>query len=159
MEATKACPSCGTLAPESARRCKECFHDFTQQPRSYSRFVLPALAGLLFMAAVAAGVTTWITSYPTDQRVLVDDTTHTIQWVRTWQDGRIETDRLSFDQVGKLQYINGGPTGFQIVAITTTGEHKILESSPRKPLMGNAQRYAKVLGKPLEVIGEVGGPE
>jgi hypothetical protein len=159
LEPTKTCPSCGALAPVSARRCKECFHDFSARTENRRAWALPILAGLLVMASIAAGVVTWVTSYPADQRAIVDTDTKTVQWVRTFQDGRIETDRVDFADVSRIQYINGGAVGFQIIAITASGEQKIIESSTRKPLMGNAERYAKMMEKPLEIVGEPAGVE
>lgn len=154
MEPTKTCPSCGTIAPMTARRCKECYHDYTDRPPRRFRWVVPVLGAAFFASLVAAGLLTYITSYPADQKVLVDDTTSTIQWVRSFQDGHLETDRVAFADITKIRYVNQGALGFQIIAVTVSGEEKVVEASAKNPLLDRAERYAKAMNKPLEVVGE-----
>ena len=103
---TKECPSCGTIVPESAARCKECFHDFTEdEPQSRSSSgILMVLGAFAAMAVVGSGVLWYITSTPTEERILVDQDTRSVVWTRKYRSG-IETDRLRFDDVIRLEYV------------------------------------------------------
>ena len=56
----KTCEACGLNAPESAKLCKHCFHDFDDQaPKgasSGSTLILGALAAMSVVAAVTITV-------------------------------------------------------------------------------------------------------
>lgn len=153
MEATKSCSACGAVVPDAARRCKECFHDFREVKKRKMGIPTGPLAAVAFMAVTAAGVLSWVTSFPTDERILVDAQTRTVQWIRQYQDGRLETERLAFDAVGKVEYVAGGAGEFQIVAITSTGDRKIIESGSSGELAFRAESYARMMQKPLEIVG------
>ena len=65
----KECPSCGTMVPVSASRCKECFHDFDEAPKQSSGGPIFLLGSVALMAVVAAGVFYWITATPIEEKM------------------------------------------------------------------------------------------
>lgn len=155
---TKSCPSCGAEVPAVARTCKECFHDFegpSTPPRSGSPMAL--LVSAVVMVAVAAGLVGYLTSQPTDTRILVDDSTRTVQWVTQYKDGTIKTDNLSFDQIQKLEYVITSSGDFEIAAVTASGERKVIQQHPDKPLQLQAEKYAELMGKPLDLVDNTFG--
>lgn len=151
----KECPSCSADVPESATRCKECFHDFTEQPRARSGgpiFLLGALAAM----AIVGSLTLWfVISRPVEEHILVDDSTQSIVWTRQYR-GRVETDRLMWDDVAKLEYVLKASGAFEIVAVTSTGERKIIQEDVH-PLKTEASHYAQVMEKPLAEVDNTRG--
>jgi hypothetical protein len=89
--ATKTCPACGIEVPNAARRCKECFHDFleTKPPTSGPLPLLIALAG---MALVGSATFYYLTSQPTDQKILVNEATRTVTFEGFIRFGACVTD-------------------------------------------------------------------
>jgi hypothetical protein len=147
----KTCPSCGAEVPAAANRCKECFHDFTEvPPRSSSPVAL--LVALAAMAIVGSLTFWYLTGMPTDQRILVDEGSRTVQWVKQFQDGTLDSERISFDDIGKLEYVVTSSGDFEIVAITLSGERKLIQQDKDKPLELQAERYARVMGKTLDKV-------
>src|SRR5690242_19779054 len=96
----KICPSCGSEVPESATRCKQCFHDFTVARESRSQLVGPVavLASFAAMAVVGALILLFGVSRPVEEKVLVDQDTQSVVWARKFRNS-IETERLRFDQI------------------------------------------------------------
>ena len=82
---TKDCPSCGAEVPASATRCKECFHDFTEDGRRGFSFLGPliALGALAGMALIGALVLLVIFMQPVEHHTLVDESTRSIVWTTT----------------------------------------------------------------------------
>lgn len=154
---TKDCPSCGTVVPVSAARCKECFHDFTEDDpqKNSSSGPLVLLATLAAMAVVGGLTFWWIASQPVDGRILVDQESQSVVWTQKYRD-RVETDRLPFADIVKLEYVLRATGGFEIVAITTAGERRIIEEDSR-PLRTEATHYAQVMDKPLEEVDNTRG--
>lgn len=149
---TKTCPSCGSEVPVAASRCKTCFHDFDEAPPRGNGGPIWILGALALMAMIAAGVFYWRSTLPTDQRILVDKETETVQWVTQFSDGTLKTDRIAFADVVKLEYVIGSTGTHEVVAITTSGDRKVIESHPEKGLQLQAERYAQVMDKPLSVV-------
>ena len=151
----KDCPSCGTSVPESATRCKECFHDFTEAPSRRSWIgPLLVLGSVAAMAIVGAITLMVVASAPVEERMLVDGDSQSIVWTRKYQTG-IETERLPFAQVGRLEYVIE-TNGFEVAAVTVTGDRHVLVEDV-SPLGSTAESYARIMGKPLEQIDHSNG--
>lgn len=152
--ATRNCPSCGAEAPLSAHRCKQCFNDFSTRRASWGPvLILGVLAFMSFVAAIAFIVASL---GPLDQRVLVSAETKSIV-IATKYDSGVETRRIPFTDVVKLQHVPV-TEGFNVVAITTDGEHTVIQTD-REPLYDKADQYAKMMGKTYERVGEIEIPE
>lgn len=152
---TKTCPSCDSEVPLAAARCKECFHDFTEVP--------PKKAGpLVLLGAIAAmmviGATTFyvIQLRPLDQRILVDGETSSVIWTTTYRTG-IETERLYWKDVIKLEHVTSSAGSHEIVAVTIDGDRRTIETSEEGSLRGTAEHYAKLMDKPLDLIDNTRG--
>jgi hypothetical protein len=150
-EAMKECPSCGAEVPGAATRCKECFHDFSEDNKRSFSFVGPliALAMVAGMALVAAVVLGVMYVQPVESHTLVDESTRSIIWTTRYRTG-VTTDRLMFDEVAKLEQttVRGN---FQLVAITNGGERKVVMEG-KEALDGEGRAYAHLMGKPFEDI-------
>jgi hypothetical protein len=148
---TKDCPSCGAEVPASATRCKECFHDFTAEAKPGMSFVGPliVLGSVAAMAVVGSLVLLLVFLQPLEERILVDEDTRSIVWTVKRRTG-IETERVMFDQVVKLEHSGSGGT-FQVVAITTDGDRKVIQEDKR-PLDVEGRHYAAMMEKPFEDV-------
>ena len=146
---SKECPSCGAEVPSAATRCKECFHDFSAEPKKGMGLVGPliVLGSIAAMAVVGSVVLFLVFMQPVEERIFVDGETRSVVWTTKYRTG-IETDRLMFDQVVKLEHTGHGDV-FQVVAITTDGERKVIHEDHR-PLDVEARNYARLMDKPLE---------
>ena len=155
---TKECPSCGTDVPVSATRCKTCFHDFTEDEeikRSGMSGPLALLGAFAAMAVVGA-LTFWmISSQPLDQRIFVDGDTQSVVWTTKYRTG-VETERLAFNDVVKLEYVMRANGGFAVQAVTVQGDRKVIHEDER-PLRTEATRYAKLMDKDLEEVDNTRG--
>jgi hypothetical protein len=158
---TKTCPSCGAEVPVSAQRCKDCFHDFNAAPArgGGGKGVLILLATLAAMAIAGSWIVSWMSSFPTSIRTLVNGENKTIQVIQQFQDGRVETDQVTFDQVARIEYSAGGQGFFELTAVTSDGKRLILAHDPKNPLGAEAESYAKRINKPLETIDKPPGQE
>lgn len=153
---TKVCPSCGTEVPQVANRCKVCFHDFTPPPPRGGGPV--AVLGALALAVVIAiGTISYLTNVPTDRRILVDQETQTIQWITQYSGNRLQTDRVRFGDIARLEHVASSGGDYQIVAVTLDGERKVIESDRSNSLALKAQKYARIMDKPLENKDETFG--
>lgn len=153
---TKTCPSCGAEVPVVATRCKSCFHDFDAPPTTSGS----PMALLIALAAsiVVAGVAFWYLSQrPTDQKILVDQETRTVQWLTQYQGERLDVDRVTFDEIDRLEYVVTYGGDYEIAAFTRDGERKIIEAHPDRPLELQAERYARIMDKPLDKRDETTG--
>ncbi len=153
---TKTCPSCGTEVPESAQRCKQCFHDFNEATPLSRRLVGPlillaAFAGMAVVAVIALAV---ILSYPTEQKILVDEATQSIVTITQYRTRRV-TDRVRWDEVERLEHVERMGE-YEIRAIGKDGLATTIERS-EQPLEGAAENYASLMGKPLSKISELSG--
>jgi len=154
--AMKDCPSCGADVPTSAKRCKECFHDFDEPVKKASWAgpiaLLMALAGMVVVALITLG---WIVMQPQDQHILVDQDSESIVWTRTYVTGTT-TDRVPFTDVRSLEYIMHTSGGYEITAVTADGSRKIIQESV-SPLRGEANKYAQLMKMELSVIDNTRG--
>ncbi len=153
---TKECPSCGVDVPASASRCKECFHDFTEEPprRSWAG-PLMLLASLAGMAVVGALTLLFIVSAPVEERILVDEDTQSVVWTRKFRTG-VETDRLKFADIVKLEYVIKSSGGFEVAALTVDGGRRVIQED-RRPLRSEAAQYSELMQKPLEEVDKTRG--
>lgn len=151
----KTCPSCGTDVPAAAARCKECFHDFNEvKPRRTGPIAL--LASFAAMAVIGA-LTFWvISSRPIDRRILVDEETRSVIFTTQYRTGP-ETERLNWDEIGKLEHVTAANGTFEIVAIKLDGTRKTIEESGDGSLASRAEHYANLMEKPLELIDNTRG--
>jgi hypothetical protein len=152
---TKDCPSCGAEVPVGATRCKECFHDFTDD-RGSGKLVwlgpLIVLGSIALMAISGSLILLFIWSQPVEIRALVDQETRSVVWTTKYRTG-VETDRLMFDQVVKIEHTGSGGT-FQVVAVTVDGDRRVITEA-EQPLDGDARHYAQMMEKPFEDVDPV----
>lgn len=154
----KVCPSCGAEVPKVAKRCKDCFHDFVEKPGGASMLwagpiaLLTALAGMVVVANITL---LWIVSRPQDQHIQVDQDSRSIVWTRTYVTGTT-SDRMLFDEILKIEYVLHSSGGYEIAAVDKQGNRKIVQASD-SPLAGEAQTYARVIGKELVTIDNTRG--
>lgn len=147
----KECPSCGTMVPVSASRCKDCFHDFAEAPpRRSVAGPLIMLASFAAMAVVGALTFWWIASSPIEEKILVDGESQSVVWTRKYRSG-VETDRLAFTDIARIEYVTKASGGFEVVAVTHTGDRKLISEDVR-PIKSTADQYAQLMEKPLEEV-------
>jgi hypothetical protein len=153
---TKTCPSCGTEVPESAQRCKQCFHDFSEAVPLTRRLAGPLvlLAAFAGMAVVAVIALTVILSYPTEQKILVDEATQSIVTITQYRTRR-ETTRVKFDEVERIEHVERMGE-FEVRAVEKDGSTTTIEKS-EQPLEGAAENYASLMNKPLSKKSELTG--
>jgi len=149
----KTCPSCGSDVPEAATRCKQCFHDFTEPAVKQSKRVGPVavLASFAAMAVVGSLLLFYVVSRPVEERVLVDEDTRSVVWTRKFRT-TVETDRLMFDEIAKLEYVRTSDGGFEIVAVATDGTRHVIQQDEEHDLRGEANAYARLMDKPLAEV-------
>jgi len=150
---TKTCPSCGSEAPESATRCKQCFHDFTEPPVARAKRAGPVaiLASFAAMAVIGSLILFYVVSRPVEERVLVDEDTRSVVWTRKFRT-TVETDRLMFDEIAKLEYVRTSDGGFEIAAIATDGTRYIIQEDREHDLRSEANAYGRLMEKPIEEV-------
>ncbi len=152
----KECPSCGAEVPVEAHRCKHCFHDFAEQPKTKSGPVV-FLGFVAAMMVVGAGITYYNYSSQRSDRVVVDQETRTFV-VATSSTTGMDSQRVSFDKVTKLEHVMGGEEAqFEVVAVTSDGGRYILQRSEERPLTIQAQHFSAVIGKPLVEVSNFKG--
>jgi len=155
---TKECPSCGTMVPESATRCKSCFHDFDEDEVKQSfnwAGPLALLGAFAAMALIGSGTLYYIVSQPIEEKILVDESQSAVIWTRQYRTGP-QTERVRFSDISKLEYVVRSNGGFEIAAITNAGSRHIIHEG-KAPLKSEAAHYAQVMEKPLEEIDKTGG--
>jgi len=143
------------MVPQAANRCKHCFHDFDAPVAKSSGgpiFLVAAVAGMAVLAAVVFGV---IVSWPIEERILVDQDTRSVVWTRKYRTS-VETERLPWDDITRLEYVIGATGAFDIVAVTAADERHIIHSA-KSPLKSEADKYAALMEKPLEEVDNTRG--
>jgi hypothetical protein len=113
------------------------------------------LASMAAMAIIGPLVLWKIISQPIEERILVDEETQSIIWTRVYRQG-IETDRLKWADIGRLDYVMKSDGDFEIFAIRTDGEAILIQEDTRA-LDGTAQHYAKVMERPLRTVDNTVG--
>lgn len=151
----KDCPSCGESVPVAASRCKNCFHDFGASKPSRLGGPVALLAAFAAMAVVGAGTFMLIAGQPLDQSILVDGDTQSVVWTTRMRSG-VQSDRLAFADVVRLEYVTKASGGFEIVAVSVDGERKIIQEG-RSPLKSEATQYARLMDKPLKEVNNTRG--
>lgn len=146
----RECPSCGAQVPASATRCKECFHDLEADKSSVPWMgPLIVLGSVASMAVAAATVLWYVNAQPIEVRTIVDEETRSVVWTTKYRSS-IETDRVMFDQVAKVEHTGTGGT-FQVVAVTTDGQRKVISEADHN-LDSEGRKYAEMMAKPYEDI-------
>ena len=153
---TKTCPSCGADAPKSAKRCKDCFHDFVDTPKGFSwAGPLALLASFAGMTVVGAAVLLFLVTRPLEERILVDEDTRSVVWTTQYRTG-VTTDRLMWDDIVTLEYASLRSGSFASRAVTQKGDRRIVQES-ESPLRSEAAQYAALMEKELVVVDETTG--
>ncbi|MDP6933998.1 MAG: hypothetical protein QGG40_13825 [Myxococcota bacterium] len=156
---TKDCPECGATVPVSAPKCKECFHDFTAAPPPKRSGLLGFLALVASMAIIAAGTFWYIYNFQKTSSAIVDEETRSIV-ITTKAASGIESTRIAFDDVVRVESVMGGENStFELAVVTSSdsshkGERYILKGADHT-LQGEAEVYAEVLDKPLEEVRNI----
>ncbi len=156
MAATKECPSCATEVPDSAQRCKVCFHDFTEipPPKSSPLVLLGAIAIVVVMAIAALGYVLMLPVGP--PMIHVDPEHESIVYVTTYRSGR-EVEELSWAQIGKLEHVITRNGEFQVLAVDLDGKRWTVKESATTPIRGDAEAFAELMNKPLEFVDNTTG--
>lgn len=153
--ATKTCPSCAAEVPVAASRCKYCFHDFTEAPPKKKSGLVGLALLLAAMAIFGAGTLGYIFYFQAAERTVVDQETKSIVITRTTATNT-STERVPFDRVTKVEHVMGGEKAtFEVVAVTGDGSRYIIKQSDEKPLQGDAEHIASVIGKPMEEVRNI----
>ncbi len=147
---TKDCPSCGSVVPAAASRCKHCFHDFTDEPvKSGSAGLIGFLVLLVAMVGIGYGVFFFVNARAATENIVIDEESSSIVFTKTFKD-RVETERIMFGDVAKIEYrIGGEDATFVVRVVTLDGRRRNLKLSDDKQLNGYAQHVAGVLEKPV----------
>ena len=148
----KTCPSCGADVPSVAKRCRECFHDFTATPQRSSSANAPLiLLGFVAVMSVIGAVTLGaITTFPLDQKIQVNQGTGYIVQTTQYVSG-IETTRVPFSDITEIRHIVVGNGTFEIRAQLSDGSSMLIVKE-KKSQKGIAEKYAKLTGKPFNNI-------
>ena len=147
---TKDCPSCGEMVPAAASRCKHCFHDFNDAPvKSGSTGLIGFLVLLIAMVGIGYGVFFYVNARAATENIVIDEESSSIVFTKTFKD-RVETERIMFGEVAKVEYRIGGEDATFVVRVyTLDGRERNLKLSDDKQLSGYAQHVAAVLEKPV----------
>ncbi len=147
---TKSCPSCGSEVPAAASRCKHCFHDFSEAPaKSGNAGLLGFLVMLLVMVGIGYGVFFFVNSRAATENIVIDEESASIVFTKTFTD-HIETERITFDEIAKVEYrIGGQDATFVVRVVTLDGRERNLKLSDDKQLSGYAEHVAHLMEKPM----------
>lgn len=147
----KSCPSCGTDVPSAAKRCRECFHDFTSAPKKgVGNGPLIFLGFLAVMAVIGAATLGTITQLRLDQNIQVNQDSQYIITTTQYVSG-ITTDRVPFADVAAVQHVVVGNGTFELRVIKND-QSSMLISKTKKSAKGQAEQYAKIMDKPFTEI-------
>lgn len=147
----KTCPSCGTDVPVVAKRCKECFHDFTAEPVKTNANAPLLLLGFLGVMATLGAITLGvITTFPLDQKIQVNGESGYIITTTQYVSG-VSSDRVAFSNIAAVEHVIVGNGTFEVAAIRTDGGRVLIEKS-KKSRRGVAEKYATVMGKPFTEV-------
>jgi len=154
----KSCPSCHADVPAAAARCKHCFHDFNEAPpKSKSSSLLGFLALLALMAIIGAGTLWFVNERQGTQQIVVDEETQSVIFTKMTASGAT-TDRLSFNDVAKVELLMGGGSATWEVALITLDDSRwVLNQSDDTSLKGYAEQISSVMEKPLIERSEARG--
>lgn len=151
MAAWKTCPQCGTEAPSSAFRCKQCMYEYgAKKERSWGPILL--LATFAVMTLVAGGVFFAASSRALEYSSVVDPETQSIRFVTTYGTGPV-TENVRFDRIGRLVHEHLKNGSFEMYIVTTDGDKKLLMSG-NEPMTGQVNRYGDMMKKPVEIIDD-----
>ena len=150
----KECPGdpgqvCGMMVPIDAQFCKHCMHDFSAKPKR-SAGALGLLFGLAAMALIGFGTMKYVEGRNVTERIVIDEETRSVVFTTKGGSGGVNTDRVSFDQVAKVELVVGGSAAtWEVALVTLDDNHRTISVSNDKPLTGYAEHVAGVMKKPL----------
>jgi hypothetical protein len=138
------------MVPEAASRCKHCFHDFNDAPlKSGTAGLIGFLGLLLAMVGIGYGVFFFVNTRAATENIVIDEESASIVFTKTFKD-RVETERIPFAEVAKIEYrIGGDDATFVVRVVTLDGRERNLKLSDEKQLGGYAQHVAAVIEKPV----------
>ncbi len=147
---SKDCPNCGSVVPAAASRCKHCFHDFSEAPaRSGTTGLIGLLVMLVTMVGIGYGVFFYVNARAATENIVIDEESASIVFTKTFKD-RVETERITFAEVAKIEYrIGGDDATFVVRVVTLDGRFRNLKLSDEKQLGGYAQHVSAVMEKPM----------
>lgn len=152
----KTCPSCGADVPRVAKRCRECFHDFTADAGKKSNNGPLVLLGFLAVMATIGAVTLGaITTFPLDTKIQVNQRSGYIVTTTQYVSG-ISTNRVPFSEVAKVEHIIVGNGTFEVNAVRNDGSRLQIAKS-KESQKGMAEKYARVMGKPFSEVNNTTG--
>ena len=154
---TKECPACHETVPSSASRCKHCWHDFTEVPKSSGLMagLVMMLVSMAGMAVVGSLVLLWLVAQPIDERILVDADTESVIWTTRYRT-HTDTERLRYSDVAQVEHVTLRTGGCEIRLKRTDGSYKVLQEAASS-LGSEARVYAEKMGKPFQMIDNTGG--
>lgn len=152
----KTCPGCGEEVPSAAPRCKHCFHDFGPEVKPRSRRLVGLFIILAIMAVSGAAVMFYITNFHSvKENVVIDEETKSVVFTRTYAD-KLESDRLSFNDVEKIESVVGG-SKWEVALLLKNGDRKVINRSVDQNLHPYAVHIAAVMERPLVQVNEIAG--
>lgn len=155
--ATKTCPSCGAEVPAAATRCKHCFHDFTAEPPRKSGPVI-ILAFLAAMVVLGVATFAYVFYFNVSEKFVVDAETRSIIVTRKSASNDVSTERVSFDDVSRIEYVVGGEKStYEVVAVTTKNDRLIIQRSNDSQLSAEATHIATIMGKTVTEVKNISG--
>ncbi|MFK7927386.1 MAG: hypothetical protein AB8H79_04310 [Myxococcota bacterium] len=147
----KTCPSCGTDVPSVAKRCRECFHDFSEPiKKGVGNGPLIFLGFLAVMSVVGAATLFTITQFKLNQYTQVNQDSQFIVTVSEYVTG-VSTERVPFSDVSAVQHVVGGKGSYELRVLKGDGSSMLIKTSP-KSLKGEAEQYARIMDKPFTEV-------
>lgn len=151
VAAWKTCPQCGTEAPTSAFRCKQCMHEYGhKKERSWGPILL--LGTFAAMTLFAGGVFFYASARPLEFSSVVDPETQSIRFVTTYGTGPV-TENVRFDHISRLVHEHMKDGSFEMYIVTTDGQKKLLLSG-NEPMTSQVARYGDMMKKPVDTIDD-----
>ena len=111
---------------------------------------------LAIMAVSGAAVMFYITNFHSvKENVVIDEETKSVVFTRTYAD-KLESDRLSFNDVEKIESVVGG-SKWEVALLLKNGDRKVINRSVDQNLHPYAVHIAAVMERPLVQVNEIAG--
>ena len=144
---TKTCASCGEEVPTEAMNCRFCMYDFSADAAPKSAGPLKYLAGLAFLALLAALTMVYINAKNlVVTNVLVNEGSEQIIITKNFKD-HIETTTIEFNKIERLELVMGGSRfTWEVKVVDLAGTRHLIREDD-KPLRSYAETVATIIGK------------
>lgn len=130
--------------------------DLTPKKPSVSRVLVAAIMAVLLLS-IGVGIVFMAKSQAVTQNVVIDKETSSIVITRKTGEG-IDTRRVRFDDVDKVEYVVGGfAATWSVYAILKNDERLLIRSTSDQDLTEYAQHVASIMNKPLLEERKVSG--